>query len=224
MPRENSYFIAFCVQGRDEKISRGVKRLTSSQAPKKIKDVKPVYPEEALKNRVQGVVVGVIETDIYGRVSLAEVISGHPLLNDAALMAVRQWVYEPYIVDGKAKPVSFTFTVSFFLNEGTGEKCNEPDAIARLKDGKRPNKIKDVKPIYPPEALDKKIEGVVIVEAMINEQGKVRMIRVISSPDPLLSDAALKAVRQWEYEPYIVKGKAKPVVFTATVTFSLHKD
>jgi TonB family protein len=222
--RENSYFVAFCVQGRDEKVSRGVKRLNASQAPKKIKDVKPVYPETALKEKIQGVVMGVIETDIYGRVRQAEVISGHPLFNDAALAAVKQWVYEPYIVDGTPTPVSFTFTVSFLLSEGSGGKDFNPDAVARLEGSERPHKVKDVKPVYPEEAVTNKIEGAVVLEAVIDEQGKVKNLRILSSTPELLNKAAMEAVKQWEYEPYVVRGKCKNVVFTVTVTFSLNKE
>lgn len=223
--QEHSYFIAFCVQGRDEKVKRGVIRLNASRAPKKIKDVKPVYPAEALKNRAEGVVIGVIETDNDGRVQLAEVISGHPLFNDAALTAVRQWQYEPHVVEGEAKPVSFTFTVSFLLNDGSGDKGGEPDAIARLQGSdKRPRKIKHVNPVYPAEAKEKKIEGTVILEAVVDEGGKVSSLKTISSPDPLLTEAATKAVKQWEYEPFLKDGRCKKVVFTATVTFSLNKN
>jgi TonB family protein len=115
--QESSYFIAFYVQSRDDKINKDVLQIAASQKPKKIKEVKPVYPAEALKNRIQGVVTLNVETDIYGRVQLAEVISGNPLLNDAALTAVKQWVYEPYVENGKAKPVVFTVTVTFALNK-----------------------------------------------------------------------------------------------------------
>ena len=219
--QENSYFIAFCVQGRDEKISKDVLRLATNQAPRKIKEVKPLYPEEALKNRVQGVVVGKIETDINGRVRLAEVLSGHPLFNDAALTAVKQWVYEPYIVNGKAQAVSFTFTVGFKLHDDSEAK-NDNNALTRLQGAHKPRLLKQVKPVYPEEALKKKIEGVVVMEAMTDEKGIVTNTRLITSPDPLLTEAAIAAVRQWIYEPYIVNGKAKAVVFTVTITFGLN--
>jgi TonB family protein len=115
--RENSYFIAFYVQEHADKINKDVLQIAASQKPKKIKEVKTVYPAEALKNRIQGVVTLNVETDIYSRVQLAEVISGNPLLNDAALTAVKQWVYEPYVENGKTKPVVFTVTVTFALNK-----------------------------------------------------------------------------------------------------------
>jgi TonB family protein len=221
---ENSYFIAFCVQGRDEKTNKNVIRLSASQAPRKITDVKPVYPEEALKNKIQAVVMGKLAIDTNGRVFQAEVISGHPLLNDAALTAVKQWVYEPYIVNGKAQAVAITFTVSFRLNEGT-EKLNDgPDAAIRIEGSQRPKLITKVNPVYPPEALEKKIEGVVVLEAVADETGKVIATRMVKSPDQILAGAAIQAVKQWVYTPYFKDGKAKKVIFTVTVTFSLNNE
>ncbi len=90
-------------------------RVTSVQRPKLIKQVKPTYPQVALTARIQGVVVVEAMTDIYGRVKQARIITGHPLLNDSALTAVRQWIYEPYIINGIPKPVIFTVTVTFSL-------------------------------------------------------------------------------------------------------------
>lgn len=86
----------------------------SVRQPRKIKEVAPVYPFGGRVN-VSGVVVIEAETDIYGRVRNARVISGHPLLNQAALDAVMQWQYQPYIVNGIPKPVKFTVTVTFSL-------------------------------------------------------------------------------------------------------------
>ena len=90
-------------------------RIASVQRPRLIKQVKPIYPQIALTARIQGVVIIEAMTDIYGRVRSARVISGHPLLNDAALTAIKQWVYEPYILNGIPKPVIFTATVTFTL-------------------------------------------------------------------------------------------------------------
>ena len=222
--QENSYFIAFCVQGRDEKTNKNVIRLSASQAPRKITDVKPVYPEEALKNKIQAVVMGQLAIDINGRVFQAEVISGHPLFNDATLAAVKQWVYEPYTMNGKAQAVAITFAVSFSLDGETGSIQKKPDAIDRVEGPQRPRKVKDVKPVYPSKALDKKIEGVVVLECVADETGKVIDLRMVKSPDPILTEAAIQAVKQWVYEPYVIKGKAKKVIFTVTVTFTLYNE
>jgi protein TonB len=83
--------------------------------PRLIKRVSPPYPQLALLARRSGKVVIEASTDISGRVREARVLSGDPLLNDAALEAVRQWLYEPYTVNGIPKPVRFTVTVTFSL-------------------------------------------------------------------------------------------------------------
>ncbi len=90
-------------------------RIGSMQQPRKIREVKPVYPQAALAARISGQVIVEAETDIYGKVRNARIVSGHPLLNQAALDAVMQWQYEPYIINGIPKPVKFTVVVTFSL-------------------------------------------------------------------------------------------------------------
>lgn len=83
--------------------------------PRLIRKVSPAYPPAAIAARVAGAVVVAAATDVYGRVSEARVVSGHPLLNAAAVEAVREWLYEPYLVNGVPKAVRFTVTVTFVL-------------------------------------------------------------------------------------------------------------
>jgi TonB family protein len=83
-----------------------------------------------------------------------------------------------------------------------------------------PAKIRDVKPVYPPIAQVSRIQGVVIIEALIDEGGRVIEGRVLRSI-PLLDQAALDAVKQWEYEPTRLNGVPTAVVMTVTVNFVL---
>jgi TonB family protein len=222
--QENSYFIAFYVQGRDDKINKDVLQLSASQKPKKIKHVDPVYPAAALEKKIQGMVRLEATTDTKGQVINIQAISSpDPLLIEAAIAAVKQWVYEPYIVKGEAKAVAFTVTVTFTLQDEPEVK-NDNNALARLQGAHKPRIIKKVNPVYPEEALKKKIAGTVVIEATSDEKGLVIDTRIIKSPDPLLTDAAVAAVKQWVYEPYVINGKAKPVAFTVTVTFSLNDE
>ncbi len=85
---------------------------------------------------------------------------------------------------------------------------------------KPPTKIRDVRPVYPQEAQDAKIQGVVIIEATIDGTGRVRDARVLRSI-PMLDDAALAAVRQWEFTPTLLNGAPVPVIMTMTVNFTL---
>jgi TonB family protein len=83
-----------------------------------------------------------------------------------------------------------------------------------------PTKIKDVRPAYPPEAMAAGIQGVVVVEVSIDTEGHVRGAKVLRSI-PELDEAALAAVRQWEFAPAVSQGVAVPVVATVTVNFTL---
>lgn len=89
--------------------------VSGRHVPKLIKEVKPEFPQEAFAARLQAMVIVEAVTDIYGRVSRARIISGHRVFNEAALAAVRQWLYEPYIVDGIPRPIYFTVTITFGL-------------------------------------------------------------------------------------------------------------
>ena len=80
-----------------------------------MKSVDPVYPEIARQARVEGVVIIEATTDIYGRVQAYKILRSIPLLDQSAIDAVRQWVYEPMVINGKPRGVIFTVTVRFQL-------------------------------------------------------------------------------------------------------------
>jgi protein TonB len=83
---------------------------------------------------------------------------------------------------------------------------------------KAPIKIKDVKPVYPAMAQSARVAGVVTIEATIGPDGKVIDAKVVRSI-PLLDQAALDAVRQWEYTPTLLNGVPVSVLVTVTINF-----
>lgn len=89
--------------------------VTTIRPPRLIRRVNPSYSPTAISAHVSGSVVIEAVTDIYGRVREARVVSGHALLSASALEAVREWIYEPYLVNGIPKPVRFTVTVTYTL-------------------------------------------------------------------------------------------------------------
>ncbi len=241
--------------------------------PKLVRDAPPVYPEAARKAGVEGVVILEATADTYGQVSAVRVLRSIPLLDQAAVDAVRQWVYEPMVVDGKPRDVTFTVTVRFALDKdkkpaggvatGVGggvaggveggvaggvaeavqggvkggvqggvagatagavddqaSKKFDGDAVRAVGDVKPPKLIKQVAPVYPEEARKAGIEGVVILEAKADEQGHVIDARILRSVAPL-DAAAIEAVKQWKYEPLVLDGRPRKVVFTVTVRFGL---
>ena len=85
---------------------------------------------------------------------------------------------------------------------------------------KPPARTKYVAPQYPDIARSARVQGVVILEAVIGADGKVEQARVLRS-QPLLDEAALAAVRAWEYTPTLLNGQPTPVIMTVTVQFKL---
>lgn len=86
--------------------------------------------------------------------------------------------------------------------------------------GPTPVKVVDVEPVYPRLARAARIQGVVILDATIDETGRVVDIRVLRSIAPL-EHAAIEAVKQWRYMPAVVNGRAVAVVMTITTSFRL---
>jgi protein TonB len=92
-----------------------IRAVGETKQPKLIKKVDPIYPEIARQARVDGTVIIDATTDIYGKVANAKIIKSIPLLDQAAVDAVRQWVYEPMIINGRPRSVIFVVTVIFNL-------------------------------------------------------------------------------------------------------------
>ena len=85
---------------------------------------------------------------------------------------------------------------------------------------KEPALIYRVEPVYPGVAVSANIEGTVILEAIVNEDGRVESVRVLRSVN-VLDRPAVEAVKQWRYSPVILNGKPEKFVLTVAVTFLL---
>jgi periplasmic protein TonB len=85
---------------------------------------------------------------------------------------------------------------------------------------KAPAKIKHVSPVYPPIAQSARVAGMVIIEATIGADGRVKDVKILKSI-PLLDQAALDAVKQWTFTPTTLNGVPVPVIMTVTVNFTL---
>ncbi len=184
---------------------------------------------------------------INGSVDQSNVVRGIvAAFTEAAIRAVQQWRYDP----PAAGPIAFPVTIAFSgANEGTavqGSDARTPGAMGRvyanpgptlpggadpgwtegaLRVGgniKTPTKVRDVRPVYPPDAQAAHVSGVVIVEARIGADGGVENARILRSI-PLLDQAALDAVMQWRFVPTLLNGNPVPVIMTVTVNFALSR-
>jgi protein TonB len=80
--------------------------------------------------------------------------------------------------------------------------------------------VERVKPEYPLLAVRAQVQGVVILEAIVDREGRVDAVRVLRSI-PMLERAAIDAVRQWRFSPLLLNGKPERFVLTVTVSFRL---
>jgi protein TonB len=92
--------------------------------------------------------------------------------------------------------------------------------VRRGGDVQAANLIYQVKPAYPPLARMTRTHGIVVLEAVIARDGSINTLRVVSG-HPLLTEAALDAVKQWKYRPTTLNGDPVEVITTITVTFTL---
>ena len=85
---------------------------------------------------------------------------------------------------------------------------------------KEPALIYRVEPVYPGVAVSANVEGTVILEAIVDQEGRVESVRVLRSVS-VLDRAAVEAVKQWRYSPVILNGIPEKFILTVAVTFRL---
>jgi TonB family protein len=211
-----------------------------------IKRVAPVYPPLARQARVQGTVVLTALLSKTGDVKDVQLISGHPMLAPAAIEAVKQWKYQPYLLNGEAAEVETTIQVNFKISDkpvgvvgdspgglspgSIGSLANpappsaENDQLPRVSEAvMRPLRIQQVDPVYPLPALQNRIEGQVILNAVIDASGDVKSLSLISG-HPMLAPAAIEAVKQWRYKPYLLNGELATVQTMIHINFALSHE
>lgn len=166
-------------------------------------------------------------------------LAGIDALVTSAAAAVRQWQYEPPAEGPISISVTFSFhpdreprLVSHHAAFGTTAAPPPPPppppppgppswTEGALRVGgnvKPPMKVKDVRAVYPETARAAHVQGIVIIEARIEPDGRVGNARVLRSI-PLLDQSALDAVLQWEFVPTLLNGQPVPVIMTVTVQF-----
>ncbi|MXY56502.1 MAG: energy transducer TonB, partial [Gammaproteobacteria bacterium] len=165
--------------------------------------VAPIYPHQAVKERIEGHVLLEFVVAETGGVRDAVVLESEPrgVFDQAALDAVAKFKYKPKIVDGK--PVAKSGVRNRFSFEFEDESSTDSTSQTVVPDETLP--IVKVAPIYPDDALREGIEGHVLLEFVVTESGAVRDPRVLEAEPPGVFDqAALDAVGKFKYRPKVV--------------------
>jgi protein TonB len=97
-------------------------------------------------------------------------------------------------------------------------KADVPPRAQLSKGDAQPLLIKNVKPDYPPLALRAGIQGDVVMKALVDKDGNVEDVIFVSG-HPMLAPAAVRAVKQWKYKPYVADAKSQPFETQITLNF-----
>ena len=144
-------------------------------------------------------------------------------LDQKAIEAVQKWRFKPGLKDGTPVPVAAVIEVNFRL-------AQTPEPIAVASPASRPvavggavmdsRVVQRVPPAYPPTARTARVQGTVQVSLTIGPDGRVQDVQPLSGPG-LLTQAAIQAVAQWVYQPFLLNGQPVSVQTTANVNFAL---
>lgn len=182
-----------------------------------LKSADAVYPEGG--DDLRGMVILELRIDTEGNVANVDVKAGKPELADAAAAAFRQYKFKPYLTDGK--PMEWRVSaIAVFGGRNTPVKLSFQPLKLRVSQGVMDaNKTRDVQPQYPQEALVARIQGDVVLGATLSTQGDMTNLMLVSG-HPLLAQAAIDAVKQWKYKPYLLNGD--PVEVDTVITVKFH--
>jgi TonB family protein len=178
--------------------------MSATGAVRKTRDARPAFPPGAPSEPL--VLEAVV--DVTGHVTEVTTITGSSDLGAIAATALEQWQLSP--------PPKAPHKMLFGFNPAAGgsDPAGQPPVLVG-RNVKAPVKTKDVKPVYPQEARDARVQGVVILEVRIDTDGQVSEARILRSI-PMLDRAALEAVLQWKYQP-----PGLPLQMTVTCNFTL---
>jgi TonB family protein len=195
-----------------------------------IKKQKADYPMNAAREGLQGQVLVRVFISETGDVEDVEVLRGDPILAEAAVNAAKKWKYKPFIRGGKRIKVNTKISFDFTFSGNVTDTAPAGDAPAdNGKDTTRVSVsqglsqgllIHKVRPVYPKSARQNHVQGTVTLRAVISKDGRIEDLTPISGPKELIP-AAVDAVQQWRYKPYLLKGQPVEIETQIVVNFVL---
>jgi TonB family protein len=186
-----------------------------------VSQVAPVYPPLAKAARIQGSVRLQVLLSREGEVSEVSVVSGHPLLVQAAVEAVKQWKYRTTLLNGQPVEVMTQVDVNFTLDDkGAAGTAGEEKRLEVGGSVQQPIVEYQVAPDYPPLAKAARIQGTVRLQIVIGKDGTVKEVQA-ESGHPLLVQAAVDAVRQWRHRTTLLNGEPVEVKAKVELRFEL---
>jgi TonB family protein len=131
----------------------------------------------------------------------------------------------PYVLGFPSGGSRYFLYISFTKKKpGQYEEQDYSKIMPPLDLARTPEPAHTVAPVYPPDCLKEKIEGKVLLMISIDKQGKVMNVKTMNQAHPTLRQAAMEALRQWDFEPVMKKDEPISVEFPVMVDFKLRAD
>jgi TonB family protein len=167
-----------------------------------------------------------------GAVRDATPLSGPLTLREPAIKAAKHLKYKSKSINGFVTPRQMTVAVTFAPDKDTAPEIQEArpagvpscvyaSAIRISGPVMQTYLLSRVDPVYPPEALAQHVDGAVVLRVRIDKDGNVFQAEKVSGAD-LLVPAAIEAVKQWKYKPYLLNWEPwEPIEVSTTVEISV---
>lgn len=212
-------------------------------APRPISVVTPTYPKQARKKKIEGPVVLHAVVTLDGTLQDITVVSGNPILADAALEAVRQWRYQPSKINGEPVEAQHEIVITFKKDGGAVYLGPDdlspdvplepsPDIQQRILAGEFfSSGSKGVKyaqgtympdPEYAETARRAKYQCTNILSLIVDADGQTLSVWVVKPCGEGLDEKSIAAVQQWKFSPATKDGEAVPVLINVETSFHLY--
>jgi TonB family protein len=176
----------------------------------------PLYSDDARQRGVEGVVVIQARIDADGRVRSSRVRQGLGFgLDQNAIVALRQWRFRPATRDGLPIAAEAEVEIEFTLRQEALNELIANDMATQVGPGVTPPRA--VFTIQPPPSP--RAAGLVVLDVVLLEDGRPKIVRVLRSSGPELDDSAIRTFEQWRFTPAARNGLPVKVRMTAEVHF-----
>ena len=185
--------------------------------PHVIESRPPIYTDEALAARIEGIVTLEAAVDTQGKIAILRVVKSLGYgLDQRATGAVLDWKFVPAIRSGVPVKAIAQIDVEFKL---------PPAHVFRIGGGvTAPSVISRVEPQYSDEARNARYQGTVVLEVTIKKDGTAEIVRVVRSIGFGLDENAVEAIKQWRFKPGMRNGVPVDVSVNVEVNFNLRQQ
>jgi TonB family protein len=209
------------------------------------KPVMPLFPEAALQSGAKGEAVFELVIASDGSFKSARQLFGDPVFAEASIAAMRQWRFDPFEIKGKRVAADVVSQIGFSFGNNAGQTSVSPVFIfgdfadvtqprsgangepvpqrVRVSGGVMAKQLLHTRsPKYPEDAKSNRIQGTVVLAALIDRNGSIKSLKIVSATSMSLAYAVLEAAKEWRYRPYLLNGEPVEVETQIVTNFTLN--